>query len=300
MKLALLIGINYVGTNAELRGCINDVVNLKEQLVKEFDYKPENIVTLTDDTSKKPTAYNIIMQLYEMVIKANNNPLVKEVWFSYSGHGTYIVDRNNDEDDGKDECLVPIDYTTSGVITDDLLNHVVSMLNSDKKMICIVDACHSGTSIDLPFRYIPSGETVVENYFNTVKADIISISGCLDIQTSADAYGLEQDGGFSGAMTSSLLYALDKNNYTVSYISLLKDMREYLKSKNFIQIPQLCSSKIITDDMYFSNKESKITTEPTTTDLTTDTVRSVTKSETNNIRVIPSPYLKNIHVIPRS
>jgi len=249
-KLALLVGINYIGTQAELRGCINDVDNLKIKLINEFGYKPENIVILTDNSDKKPTAHNIIMQLYEMVIKANNDTSIKEIWFSYSGHGTYVHDLNNDEDDGKDECLVPLDYTTSGVISDDLLHHVISMLNSNKKMTCLIDACHSGTSIDLPYRYSPE-KPVVENSNSTINANVISISGCLDIQTSADAYGLEKAGEFSGAMTSSLLYALEKNNYTITCIELLNEMRNYLQTKSFSQIPQLCSSKPIKDKTYF-------------------------------------------------
>jgi len=145
-KLALLIGINYTGSNMALRGCINDVKSIKEKLVENFGYEDTNIVTLTDDTHIKPTGNNIVMQLYEMVIKANNNSDIKELWFSYSGHGTAIVDSNSDEDDGKDECLVPLDYARSGVVTDDLLHHIISMLNADKKMTCVIDACHSGGS----------------------------------------------------------------------------------------------------------------------------------------------------------
>ena len=34
MKKALLIGINYVGTNSELNGCINDIYSMKNYLEK--------------------------------------------------------------------------------------------------------------------------------------------------------------------------------------------------------------------------------------------------------------------------
>lgn len=258
-KLGLLIGINYNGTSTELRGCINDVLNLKNKLIEKFGYMEENIVTLTDETSMKPTANNIVMQLYELVIKANNNPDVKEVWFSYSGHGTYVKDSNSDEDDGKDECLVPLDYNKSGVISDDLLHHIVSMLNADKKMTCIIDACHSGTSLDLPFRYVfNDNENVIENKHNKVKANVISISGCLDTQTSADAYGLENSSSFSGAMTSSLLHSLEKYSYTISCVDLLREMRDYLRIKKFSQVPQLCSSRCIVPTTFFCVDKSNV------------------------------------------
>lgn len=38
-KRALLIGCNYPGTDAALKGCVNDVLNMKEVLInyKGFD-----------------------------------------------------------------------------------------------------------------------------------------------------------------------------------------------------------------------------------------------------------------------
>ena len=34
-KRALLIGINYVGTNAALRGCVNDARNVRAHLINQ-------------------------------------------------------------------------------------------------------------------------------------------------------------------------------------------------------------------------------------------------------------------------
>ena len=45
-KYTLLIGINYVGTSGELRGCINDVENTKEILTEKVGYPKENIIAL--------------------------------------------------------------------------------------------------------------------------------------------------------------------------------------------------------------------------------------------------------------
>lgn len=53
-KRALLIGINYRETPSELRGCINDVNNVKEFLLTK-GYKEKYITILTDDTEVKPT-----------------------------------------------------------------------------------------------------------------------------------------------------------------------------------------------------------------------------------------------------
>ena len=63
MKKALLIGINYVGTENELNGCINDVKNMKTMLIDKLGYKSQNITMLTDETTKKPTKSNILKRV---------------------------------------------------------------------------------------------------------------------------------------------------------------------------------------------------------------------------------------------
>ena len=60
MKKAVLIGINYNGSSAQLNGCINDTKNVYDILVKNFGYKPENIVMINDESQIKPTRDNIL------------------------------------------------------------------------------------------------------------------------------------------------------------------------------------------------------------------------------------------------
>ena len=45
-KKALLIGINYVKTDYELKGCINDIINVKNKLTSSYGFKLENINTI--------------------------------------------------------------------------------------------------------------------------------------------------------------------------------------------------------------------------------------------------------------
>ena len=71
--------------------------------------------------------------------------------------------KNGDEDDSKDECLVPLDYRKSGMISDDFLNRVFSLINKNTRVIAIIDACHSETMLDLPYRYISGNKNVIEN-----------------------------------------------------------------------------------------------------------------------------------------
>ena len=250
-KLALLIGINYIGTPCQLSGCINDIKETKKILKKVYKYEEKDIVSLTDETQVKPTADNIIDHLKNLA-KRTNSEDIQEVWISYSGHGSYITDDNGDEDDKRDECLVPLDYDKSGLIRDDKIHMIIGYISSKTKIKIVIDACHSETIIDLPYRYISGNKNVIENNKNKVKSNCLMISGCRDIETSADAYNIDNSHKFSGAMTSSLLSALKKFNYTITCWKLLKEMRKFLKDRQYKQIPQLSSSRRLDDKTIFS------------------------------------------------
>jgi len=47
-KKALLVGINYPGTDAQLNGCINDVRNLYNFVKNNYSFDPANMMVLTD------------------------------------------------------------------------------------------------------------------------------------------------------------------------------------------------------------------------------------------------------------
>ncbi|KAF4682537.1 Ca(2+)-dependent cysteine protease [Perkinsus olseni] len=49
VQRALLVGINYYGSNCELSGCIPDVHNMKRLLVETYHWNPNDIKLLTDD-----------------------------------------------------------------------------------------------------------------------------------------------------------------------------------------------------------------------------------------------------------
>ena len=59
-KKALLIGINYVGTQYQLNGCINDVSSMRAKLSADFGFT--DISSLTDETDVKPTRDNILSE----------------------------------------------------------------------------------------------------------------------------------------------------------------------------------------------------------------------------------------------
>lgn len=245
-KFALLVGINYHGTSSALNGCINDVEVMHKYLIDKRGYKAENIVILTDDTHKKPTGMNIMHALGTLIVKAHVDK-AEELWLHYSGHGSYTRDHDGDELDGYDETIVPIDYAKNGMITDDQLHDYVKNLPNSCGMIAIFDCCHSGTILDLKWRYEGDEKNYIENHKCKVSgnANVLMISGCQDSQTSADAY---IQGNWAGAMTTSFLKSID-NIETCE--DLLMAMRKYLKENRYTQHPLMCCSYEIKDDHKF-------------------------------------------------
>lgn len=72
--------------------------------------------------------------------------------FHYSGHGSQVEDLDGDEVDGNDECIMPVDYKTKGVILDDEINDtIVRPLPRGATLHATFDSCHSGTILDLPY-----------------------------------------------------------------------------------------------------------------------------------------------------
>lgn len=284
-KKALLVGINYIGTLNQLRGCINDVKNMSLFLNRHFGYSYDDMVILTDDQremARIPTKQNIYRAMQWLVRDARpNDSLV----FHYSGHGGTTKDLDGDEESGLDDVIYPLDFQTNGHIVDDEMHDImVKSLPPGCRLTALYDSCHSGTALDLPYVYSTKGVVKEPNLWKDAgsgaltafmsyetgniggaisalsgiaskitnlnsgnrdqirqmkasPADVISISGCKDDQTSADA---QEAGQNTGAMSWAFIKTLTElPNQT--FLSLLNNMRTLLAAK-YSQKPQLSSS----------------------------------------------------------
>ncbi|KAF8988795.1 Ca(2+)-dependent cysteine protease [Haplosporangium bisporale] len=158
-KRALFIGINYFRQRNELRGCINDVRNIKAFLLRQYGFRDEDCVTLTDDQqdpTKLPTKVNMIAAMQWLVRDARPND---SFFFHFSGHGGQTEDLDGDEDDGFDETIYPVDHERAGTIVDDTLHAImVRPLPPGCRLTAVMDCCHSGSALDLPYIYSTSGQ----------------------------------------------------------------------------------------------------------------------------------------------
>lgn len=229
-KRAVLIGINYKGSDNELRGCINDINSIQKLLIEQGRYHPRNIRVLTEEPNRiSPTRANIELNLKWLISTARSGDTLL---FYYSGHGSYTRDATGDESDKRDEVLIPLDSDTNGVITDDwLFDNVVSKVPRKVSLRGFTDCCHSGTVLDLKYNYKgmcilnkPTAEEDVKVYVpeewtekftlgieksKSVVGDVCLFSGCRDSQTSADAYIANT---FQGAFSYCLMETIQAYN----------------------------------------------------------------------------------------
>lgn len=235
-KTALVIGINYVGTQNELNGCINDATNIT-LLLQTLKY--DSITVLTDNTQIKPTRSNILSNLKTILSSAKDGDTI---YIHYSGHGTDVTDTNGDEIDGKDEVIVPLDFN---LITDDELNNYINTyLTTKANVLAVFDCCYSGTALDLKYLYkSETNNTMGQSLISTeTKGNVILISGCKDDQTSSEAY---TNNKIEGAMSWTFKNIIDTKGVKISWKTLIDSMRTTLVNSGFDQIPQLSSGKAI-------------------------------------------------------
>lgn len=237
-KYALLIGINYIGTQYQLKGCINDVVNLKTVLVSLFGYKDENITVMTDDVTNAiylPTYENVSREFKRLaqVLNAGDTCVIH-----FSGHGFQQYDYNGDEKDRRDEVILLLN---NKCMTDDSLYAFIQTIRDNVKVRVFLDSCHSGTLLDLPFSLKAGNMITAENKYTSTK-NVMMISSCRDEQTAVDAFiGDETQGALTFALCDVLNSAITPQTW--QWQDVLAVIRYTISAHGFTQEPQLSISQ---------------------------------------------------------
>ncbi|KAG2499084.1 hypothetical protein HYH03_003267 [Edaphochlamys debaryana] len=235
-RRALLIGCSYKGTNAQLNGCLNDVQCIKYCLEKRFGFTAENFVVLRDDSSH-PDFTSTKANIYRGIqwLMTDQRP-GDSLFFHFSGHGSQQVDRGGDEEDGYDETICPTDFRHTGMIVDDELNRMmVRPLQQGVTLHAVIDACHSGTALDLPYRakfdgagrWYWKGRPRYDK--QTMGGTAFQFGACKDSQVAADTNALSGK-AYTGAATFSFIEAIEKYGTNQTYGSLLSHMMSTLRA----------------------------------------------------------------------
>jgi hypothetical protein len=233
MKKAICVGINnYPGTANDLQGCVNDANDWSE-LLKGLGFETSLML------DSQATRQKIKTNLNTLIASAGESDVIV---FTYSGHGTQVIDSNGDEGDTYDEAI----YVYDGTILDDELRMIIDTMNPKATLVVISDSCFSGTVTRLvpentKPRFMPakniSPDRVVRQRFLLPEANMpeLLISGCSDSEYSYDA---EINGRYNGAMTAMALKVI-KQNPNVSYSEFYASLRKLLPSSEYPQTPQL-------------------------------------------------------------
>ena len=245
VKKAVLCGINYNNTDIQLKGCENDVLHMKQLLINWCDYLEDNIICLTQETVV-PIKSNIVSSLNWLISDVKEND---SIVFYYSGHGSFVKDKNGDESDGYDELIIPSDFEENGVIKDDwVFSNFISKIPKNVNAFIFSDCCHSGTIVDLKYNLKYQGKDFVisEENSKTVDANVFCLSACFDNQ-KAEETKLENvhQGVFSYFLQNSLRNRItEKAIAPFLFKDLLKEIYQNLIENNFEQRCQLSVGKL--------------------------------------------------------
>lgn len=247
---AVCIGINYFGTSHQLRGCINDAHDMRDLLVEQYGYRPENVRLMTDDPSTpaalQPTRQNILDAFAWL---RSDLAAGDKVALTYSGHGSHVYDRDGDEADRRDEVLCAVD----GIVLDDEIHrHLAAEIPAGAQLTCFFDCCHSGTLLDLQYNFkclapqarrhanATYGMSVENN--KRLGNRVSMFSGCYDAQVSMDIYCNENKKP-CGAFTTNLKKTLRASDYQIANMELLREINARLERDRFQQVSQFSCSQ---------------------------------------------------------
>lgn len=267
-KKALLIGVNrYKVPGANLRGCVNDVENMKSVLGRFYGFGQRDIKTLVDYRATKARMESEIIKLIDGAKSGD------VLYLHFSGHGSNVPDKNGDEAEGRDEILCPTNLDWRDPMLDDWIRKTFDSLAAGVNLTVVFDCCHSGSATrairppDAPeiprFLACPldlmaaeSGRSLrgttrgtraerrrtIKPVKDVEAVDIpeVLITGCRDYQTSADAF---IKGSYHGALTYNLVAAIKAKRGKLTYRELHAEAKARVKKGGFRQVPQLEGEK---------------------------------------------------------
>jgi len=260
---ALLVGINkYPDPRNELRGCVNDILDMEYFIAERSKvYPKENIKKLTD---KQATKKGILTQLKWLIDDAEPGD---QLLFHYSGHGAQAPTLHAPlEKDGLDEIICPYDFdgTNNTSLRDKEFAQLFAAIPKGVHFVWISDSCHAEDLSRDPFKLdelvtnsdykqyrfftgLPHYEQVVN--YEEEKGDItiennapfISplngalLSACQSHELSADTYINKR---FIGAFTHYLIENLNNYSGSKNMRSIIGLVNKDLEKNGYDQNPQ--------------------------------------------------------------
>jgi predicted chitinase/peptidoglycan hydrolase-like protein with peptidoglycan-binding domain len=246
---ALLVGINEY-RDAPLRGCVNDVSDVRELLSAKCNFAASDIRVLLDSDA---TAANIRRHLQDWVVR--EAAPADRLLFHFSGHGTQLPGHDGTVHDVV--CPFDFDFTEANALSDVDFSAIFKALPAGVGLVWISDSCHSGdlargraNPSAIP-RFLPPPPQIMaqidallmrggaKRSLNGVVERLkgVLIAGCQSHETSADALF---DGRYNGALSYYLLKALHRDEALVQDVeTVLQNVQGVLSQNGYAQHPQV-------------------------------------------------------------
>jgi len=235
----LLCATNYVGQSSALKGCLNDMANIKKWLQKAIG----SWDTMLELYGPALTKENWLEAMRQFV--AYHKP-GDEGLHAHSHHGSRDV--NNKKASHFRELWVPDNYPSAGMISDDDVSAIYDKLHAEARLTDWADCCHAqGSTREVFFkderpRFLSISDVADKlNLLSSTPVDVESrpniaqLAACRSAQTSADAF---IDGQYCGAFTT---YALQAQGDTMlPEGQLIDDSARLLARNGYAQHPEFC------------------------------------------------------------
>jgi metacaspase-1 len=140
MIKAVIVGINQY-PQSPLQGCVNDAQDVIEHLTNVLGVSHACIVPLYDGRATKRA---IVESLRDAIATSSHGD---QLLFHYSGHGSQMATLDQNEPDGLEEILCPVDFDWSDpatALTDNELGAILATVPSGATLTVVLDSCHSG------------------------------------------------------------------------------------------------------------------------------------------------------------
>ncbi len=253
-KRALFIGINtYFPKGAvasELRtpppnldGCVNDAKSVREIMQTRYGIENKHISTLYNQEASRKA----IIKAIEKLTKESKKGDV--VFIYYAGHGSQVKNSLSNENDKKDETIVPADaYKGVLDIRDKEFAKLINKL-VDKGVIVtsIFDSCHSGSisrgDYQPKFRFSPGDSRDVKDPSNPEPPEnrgALTISAARDKEPAKEVK--DKNGDPHGGFTVALIQVLSDVTAATPVQQIFDRIEAIMQFQNLSQKPVLAGN----------------------------------------------------------
>jgi hypothetical protein len=226
-RYALLVGSNNYSEGYRLKFPLDDVSDIKTNLIKRCNFKEENIIEIKFDIGDTSSPGEIVEKAFNSISTSFNEN--KDTFlFYYSGHGIYEENEKKSYLELSDEFRISIQ---------DIVDKI-NLLQS-KNTYLIIDACNSGGGLD----FVPKNKTEKKLLLNA--SGIYCIFGATKKGIALDELSKNKTIKYklkNSLFTHFLIEALNKKAlYFDGYINI-DIIKGYIKPKisklsEFVQIP---------------------------------------------------------------